>query len=393
KLPIERKDWRRLSPDEQQSRLEEYLSSDKERGFVFSKAPLMRLSLIQLGERAYRFVWTRHHLLMDGWSVPLLLKEVFAYYESYSRGEQLELAERRPYGDYIAWLQQQDLSKAESHWRETLDGFTTPTPLPLDRQFSGRSPEHGEYLDQRISLTQEVTARLQEFTRRHRLTVNTIVQGAWALLLSEYSCNDDVLFGAVVSGRQAEMIGIEEMIGLFINTLPVRVSVNPDITALEYLTILQRQQVAQREYEFSPLFQVQEWSKIPRGKALFLSVLVFENLPAETSSRKASKGAARFKIRRVQSAEQTNYPLNIIVAPGRELRFRISYDRLLFDEATIRRALNHLKAIIEGVITAPGQKLGMLAMSSEEERTEILVRWNDNQSAYPDNLCIHELYE
>jgi surfactin family lipopeptide synthetase C len=394
RLPLEEIDWRSLASIEQQEQLTAYLKSDRERGFVFSKAPLMRLTLIHLGERAYQFIWTRHHLLMDGWSVPLLQKEVFAFYEAYRKGEQIELKAPRPYGDYIGWLQQQDLSSAELYWREALKGFAKPTPLPFKVSRSSESTELEEFEDQRASLSQETTASLQALARRHQLTMNTLAQGAWALLLSRYSDEADVLFGAVVSGRPVDLMGVESMIGLFINTLPVRVRVDDGATVIDYLKRLQEQQVEQRDYEYSPLVEVQGWSELAAGQSLFESVMVFENLPVEQATASQSDAARPvLGVYRAQSIDQSTYPLSIIGAVGREFRVRVNYNKRRFDSEMIGRMLGHLKTILESMAANPEQRISTLELLTPEEKNRLLVEWNMTESAYPRASSIHDLFQ
>src|SRR5205085_5133042 len=196
-------------------------------GFDLNEAPLMRVSLVLLNPTTYQIVWSYHHLLLDGWSISLLLDEVFLCYEAYCRGEVPRLSERRPYRDYITWLQQKDLAGAEAFWRRTLRGFSAPTPLRIDHAAVDGPTSDEDYAEQRAEFTAETTEALQSFARQHRLTLNTLFQGAWALLLSCYSGEEEVVFGATVSGRPLDLRGSQAMIGLFINTLPVRVRVEP----------------------------------------------------------------------------------------------------------------------------------------------------------------------
>src|SRR6185369_12866363 len=179
------------------------LAADQQRGFQLTKAPLMRLTLVRLSQQRHQLIWNHHHLLLDGWCLPLLLKDVFALYEGLRQGVAVQLPPSRPYKDYIAWLQEQDLGQAESNWREKLKGFTAPTELGLERAgaASGVEEQGAEYAEQRVKLSEAATSGLQQLARREELTLNTIVQGAWGLLLSRYSGAEDVVFGAVVSGR------------------------------------------------------------------------------------------------------------------------------------------------------------------------------------------------
>ena len=268
-VPTSLLDWQDVSAEKQRQRLNDFMRADRERGFEFSRAPLMRLTLIRLGEDVYRFIWSHHHLLVDGWSVPILLGEVFAYYEALRRGEELNLEPSRSYRDYISWLHRQDLAKAETFWREYLKGLTAPTPLGLANAVSSTPTSDKKCGDELISLSTETTSALQSLARCHQLTLNTLVQGAWSILLSRLSGESDVLFGATVAGRPAEVPGSEKMIGIFINTLPVRVRVSSDHSIITWLKQLQEQQAELRQY-FSNLIspeEVKEMQTDRHGKA------------------------------------------------------------------------------------------------------------------------------
>jgi NRPS condensation-like uncharacterized protein len=257
-LPWVQEDWRGLSLPEQQARLEAFLQADRARGFALGQAPLMRCALLRVAEDTYQFVLDYHQLLLDGWSLPLVLKEVLACYAAFCRGQDPHLESPRPYRDYIAWLQRQDLAQAERFWRQALRGIMAPTPLPIAR--SEGALLEPRYEEQELKLPAAVTAQLQSLARAQRLTLNTLVQGAWALLLSRYSGEDEVLFGATVSGRPVELGRVEAMVGLFINTLPVRVQVPPKARLLPWLEQLQAQQVEREQYMYSPLVEIQGWS-------------------------------------------------------------------------------------------------------------------------------------
>jgi non-ribosomal peptide synthetase component F len=208
------------------------------------------------------------------------------------------------------------------------------------------------------------------------LTLNTIVQGAWALLLSRYSGRADVVFGVTVAGRPAELAGVESMIGLFINTLPVRVRVAEEEALLPWLRDLQARQVEMRQYEHSPLVQVQGWSEVPRGQPLFESILVFENYPMDASLR---PWAGRLGVESVRSQERTNYALTLAVIPGAEYLLRILYDTRLFDAVAIGRLLGHVRILLEGIAAGPGQLLADLPLLTGAESEQLLRQWNDTE--------------
>ena len=357
-LPLDRHDWRKLSPVEQQARLEAYLQTDRDRGFTLSEAPLARLVLIQMSEDTYYFVRSFHHLLLDRWSVSLVLKEVFALYEAFCQGRDLQLPKSHPYRDYITWLQQQDFVQAEKFWRQALKGFNTPITLGVGHASVSPPVQAEAYDAQRFRLSVTATSALQSWARQNHLTLNTLVQGAWAVLLSRISGKEDVVFGATFSGRPAVLAEVESMVGLFMNSLPVRVQVSPDVSLLPWLQRLQNQMAELAQYEYSPLADVLGWSEVSRGQLLFDSILVFENIPVDVAS--LGRGG-ELEIRHVRSSGgRTNYPLTVIIVPGPELSLRITYDCYRFEAPAINRLLRHFQTLLEGIGRYPSQPLSQL---------------------------------
>ena len=282
-LPLEHHDWREFPTEMQEALLEDFLSSERARGFDLAKAPVMRLGLIQTGDECFHFTWSNHHILIDGWSRATLFREVMVSYEAMRLGAKPSMRRAVPYRNYIAWLRQQDLSKAENYWRELLRGFSEPTPLAGTLPSGNSNGHQTRFVEQEIKIDEESSAALLSLARRHELTLNTVMQGAWGLLLSRYAGVRDVVFGATVSGRPPTLPNVEMLVGLFINTLPVRMSVSPNETLRSLLKKLQHQQLEMRDYEYSPLVQVQSWSEVPRGAPLFESIVVFENYPVDAS--------------------------------------------------------------------------------------------------------------
>jgi amino acid adenylation domain-containing protein len=387
KLPLEEQDWRRLSKSEQESRLQAYLQEDRQRGFDLAEPPLMRLALFQLAEADYKLVWTFHHALLDGRSILIILKEVFAVYEAFYQNQDLQLEKAHPYRDYIDWLEQQSLTKAEEFWRRQLRGFEAPIPLSLAKA-SGIEKKY--YRTQKVRLSMACTSALAALAQEHQLTLNTLVQGAWALLLNRYSGKDDVVFGATRACRHSAFKSMESMVGLFINTLPVRVQVNPDRPLLPWLKELRSQWITLRDYEHTPLVKIQQWSEVPRGMPLFESLLVFENY--ELSAALVRQGG-KWKHREFELLEQPNYPLTLAVYAESELLLKIDYDCRRFDDDAIARMLGHIETLLEGITAKPHQCLGELPLLTELERHQLLVQWNDTQVDYPKDVCIHQLFE
>jgi hypothetical protein len=364
-LPVEVHDLRGREAD-----LERFLADDRKRGFDLTKAPLMRLAVLRTGAEEHVLVWTHHHLLLDGWSVGLVVGQVLALYETAIRGESADLKRARPFRDYIAWLRRQDLAAAEHFWRGELAGFTAPTPLGSPTPLPGRTG----YGDRSVRLAPAASAALQALAREHQLTLSTVVQGAWALLLARGSGEDDVLFGTTVAGRPADLPGVESIVGLFINTLPARVQVEPDAPLVPWLQRLQERQTAARQYEHSPLFEVQTWSEVPAGTPLFHSLFVFENFPT-ADERQAAR--ASLQVREIRQVETSNYPLSLAVTPpaGKTatLALRVIWERSRFEDVEIVRLQEHLKTLLESFAAGPFWRLSDLAMLTPAERHQAIV--------------------
>ncbi len=384
-LPWQQYDWQRLSVTAQQDKLQAFLVADYKQGFNISQAPLMRLTLIQIAQDSYHFIWTNHHLILDGWSTALVLQQVFQAYEALCHGQVFPLPHCRPYTDYIAWLEQQNLDQAEAFWHQALKGFTAPTQLRI-----GNTNSVTGCGEQSIKLSPVTTAVLQSLVRQHKLTLNTFLQGVWAILLSRYSGEEDVVFGATSAGRPPALTGSESMVGLFINTLPMRVKVSGNELLIPWLQKLQAQQIEAQQYEYSPLVQVQGWSEVPRNLPLFESILVFENYPIDASLK---AWATEMQIHDIRSVESTNYPITLSVGVSTELSLVILYDRSRFDVASITQMLGHLQTLLEVIAANSNQCLSLLPLLTAAELHQQLVEWNQTQTEYPQNKCIHQLFE
>ncbi|HEX7771653.1 MAG TPA: condensation domain-containing protein, partial [Pyrinomonadaceae bacterium] len=362
-LPLEHLDWREL-PDHER-RLDSLLEEERRRGFELSIAPLMRLKLAQLGDESYTLIWTHHHLLLDGWSIATLLREIFSDYENLKRGVDEQPPRSREYRDYIAWLGQQDAARAESYWRTYLKDFRAPTPISSDHAPANPGRE-ANIQRLRVRLSQSRTSDLSAFARRQHLTLNTMVQGAWALLLSRYSCQKDVVYGATVAGRPANFAGIEQMVGLFINTLPVRARLPSETYVIDWLRKIQADQAGLREYEHSPLVELQALSDVPRGAPLFESLLVFENYPLDVNVLGSGES---LKASDVWWFDQTNYPLTLVATPGDELSLEIFYDQHRFTSDVVQRMLVHIQTILAAFIAEPSQRLAHVPIVTGDERS------------------------
>ncbi|WBH40475.1 Linear gramicidin synthase subunit D [Pseudomonas aeruginosa] len=352
-------------------------------GFELAEAPLLRLVLVRTGERRHHLIYTNHHILMDGWSNSQLLGEVLQRY----RGETPSRSDGR-YRDYIAWLQRQDAGRTEAFWKQRLQRLGEPTLLVPAFAHGVRGAEG--HADRYRQLDVTTSQRLAEFAREQKVTLNTLVQAAWLILLQRFTGQDTVAFGATVSGRPAELRGIEEQIGLFINTLPVVASPCPEQPIGDWLQAVQGENLALREFEHTPLYDIQRWAG-QVGEALFDNILVFENYPV--SAALAEETPADMRIDALSNQEQTHYPLTLLVSAGETLELHYSYSRQAFDEAAIECLAERLERLLLGMCENPGASLGELDSLAVAERYQLLEGWNATAAEYPLQRGVHRLFE
>ncbi|WP_295515603.1 non-ribosomal peptide synthetase, partial [uncultured Pseudomonas sp.] len=360
KLAVRELDWRDRPLDP--AALTDLQREERERPFDLATPPLMRLLLVRLGDQRWQLVWTLHHILLDGWSSAALLAEVLQA----TRGAALPASAR--YRDYLAWLASRDAARSSEFWQGQLADFDLPTRLAdsLGRSATADDPRGGE---QQLILDR---GPLEAAARRLRVTLNTLVQAAWTLLLQRYTGQRRVAFGATVAGRPAEVAGSERLLGLFINTLPVVQAPGPELTAAQWLPALQAHNLALREHEHTPLFEVQRLAG-HAGQALFDTLLVFENYPVDAALRGATPAAPA--IGAVTVSERTHYPLSIAVMAGERLELHLHYQRACFAPAQVQRLAAHLGQLLDGLVRQPETPLGDLPLL-DAEGLAIWQRWN-----------------
>jgi amino acid adenylation domain-containing protein len=393
-LRLDYQDWRAAGPDEQARRLDAYIRADQKQGYSLVEPPLMRLALIQVADQEHRFIWSHHHILLDGWSCSIVLKEAIQLYEACSRALELELEEAPLYRDFIGWLERQQESEAERYWRDMLRGVTTPTRLSIDRQPGRPSGEAWDYQTEQVWLSEATTDELRALGKKHQLTLNTMVQGAWAALVSRYSREQDVIFGVTVSGRGADVRGIERIVGLMINTVPLRVKVRGEAPLIEWLKQMQADQFEAREYEHTPLVKIKQWSQMGVGEQMFDSLVVFENQPLDRYVVEQTRGAGGLRVEGVSVEQRTNYGLTIIVEPGERMSIKLIYDKQRYGREQARRMAGHLRRLLEEMATGEGKRVSELEMLSEEELAQQVEEWNEASAGSEQAVeCIHEMFE
>ncbi|MFY0570585.1 non-ribosomal peptide synthetase [Archangium lansingense] len=391
KIPWEQQDWQGLTEGEQEAKWTALLGTDRQRGFTLSAAPLMRFTVLQLGPELYRCLWSYHHLLLDGWSLPLCLRELALHYDSLSQEREPELEPVRPFRDFIAWQSKRDRAESEQYWRQALQGFTAPTPFWVDRGAELPLQADATYTARSLQVPATTVERLTALARQHQLTPGTLVQGAWALLLSRYSGESDVAFGNVTSSRSPSLPGSEMMLGLVINTLVLRTAVPPEARLIPWLKQLQTDQVAARRHDQLSLVEVQGLGQVPRGQPLFQSVIAIHGGP---KPKLAPIAGGTVSLDGIGYADpRTGHPLTFVADLGETLELQLVHDTGRFDTATIDRMLGHLRVLLEGMVAHPERRLRELPLVTEEERRQLLVEWNDTTRPFPRDACLHEVFE
>jgi amino acid adenylation domain-containing protein/non-ribosomal peptide synthase protein (TIGR01720 family) len=381
-LPLAEHDWSERT--DIAAALDALALSEREQGFDLAAPPLMRLVLVRCAGGRHHLVWTRHHLLLDGWSTARLMGEILARYAGQAPSPQ-----RARYRDYIGWLQERDNAAAENYWRTLLADVEEPTRLAA----ALKPPAHGDgHLSHVQLLGAEETARLAEFARAERVTLNTLVQAGWALLLRRYigqAGRGSVCFGATTSGRPPELADMDQVLGLFINTLPVMAKPDPEQSIGDWLRALQAQNVASREHEHAPLYEIQRWSG-SNGQALFDSILVFENYPMDEALRRPVEG--NFRIALAESHDEASYPMTVLVNLGVELTISYAFQAHCFSAEQVGQMAAHLRNILAGLAVSAQRKLGEVDML-EAADSQQLARWSTGPKAWPDAQPVHRLFE
>ncbi len=343
--------------------------ADRARRFDVTEPPLLRFTLLQLGGSRHRLLFTSHHILLDGWSMPLLFGELF---DLYAAGADT-LTAVRPFKDYLAWLAGQDRDAAEDAWRQRLSGVEPCLLAPGNEQPPAVPAQHV------VSADTGLTGALEELARRLGVTVNTVVQGAWAVLLGWYTGRRDVVFGSTVSGRPAELPGVETMVGLFINTLPVRVDVDPSRPAGDLLRQLQEQHTALMPYQHIGLPRLQS---LAGAGELFDTLMVFENYPLDGAA--LQEAVPGLTVSAVGGEDAAHYPVSIAVIPGAELEFRVDFQPHVLDRQAVGTLTARLLRVLRAMTDAPDTPLAALGLLTDDERHTLLTGRNATALPVPE---------
>ncbi|NOQ28295.1 MAG: amino acid adenylation domain-containing protein [Bacteroidales bacterium] len=383
------KDIRELSTEEKQEYILNYKKTDRERGFRLDQDVLMRVSLIQIDNNEYELIWSNHHILMDGWCLSIINNDFFEIYNSLLNNRTLKLNSVTPYKEYVKWLDGVDKNTSLKYWKDYLSGYEEQASLPNLLKKGNKFIQQKESLQ----LSKEESAKFQKIASENNVTANTILQTVWAIVLGKYSNKEDIVFGSVVSGRPSEIYGVESMVGLFINNVPVRIQFSQD---LEFSTLIKRVQnsnIDSETHHYISLAEIQAQSILKQN--LIDHIIVFENFPIaeKMESLDNDNEELNIKISAVDTFEQTNYDLTINASLSEVLRVNFIYNANMFDSDMMESLKIHFENVIHHIVSDPKVKISAIDILTKEEKRRLLYEFNDTKKDYPKNKSIHQFIE
>ncbi len=391
RLDIAFQDLRSLAGEKQDDIIQALRVKDRSAPFDLSHDALMRLRVIHTGEDRFRVIWTFHHILMDGWCLPILQKELMALYRAEIHRTDPHLPAPGAFRTFVSWLEKQDRESSRQYWRTYLDGYDRPATFP--KQAIGLLAQAYDLKTVSMVLDAETTQALHQLAGRNRATLNVVIQALWAVLLAKTNDGEDVVFGMVVSGRPVEIAGVEQMVGLFINTVPLRVQAPRRRLFSEILTDLMLQMASGMKHHYFPLADIHALSALKQG--LFDHILAFENYPHDPSAGQARTPAppnGTLVLEDYENVEQTHYPLELAVIPGEQLRFTFRFNANVFSLDRITAIVAHLHEIIHAVLTLDAVAIGVISILSESEKKRLTEEFNQTDWPYPRDLSIVESF-
>ncbi|WP_344931046.1 condensation domain-containing protein, partial [Aquimarina addita] len=387
-LPFSELDYSSYSLSEQEDKISSFLESDSKKGFVFDEVPLMRVTLIKIGSASYTMILTHHHILLDGWSMSIIIEEFLQAYEVFSKGFAPSERQEDLYEDYIKYIASKDVYLEEKFWKKYLHELEAPSLLPFSEITSSRNKTDGDFAELSLVIDFEFTNRIRNYAQKNHLTVNTLTQGVWAILLSKYTGDENIVYGVTVSGRPVELENSDKKVGLYINTLPLYSRLTGDKFVSEWLLSLQSDHTACRDHQYTYLSKIQTLSGLQGD--LFDSIMVFENYPV---SKVLSEENDVLEANNITSKEQTNYLLTITISLGKELIIDFSYNSTLLANETIVMIQRHFKTVLDQLIDSQDRKISEIKILTPKEEHQLLKVFNDTQVEYPKDKTVIDLFE
>ncbi|MBD0254769.1 MAG: amino acid adenylation domain-containing protein [Cytophagales bacterium] len=374
--------------------VQEAKDRDRATPFDLNKDVLMRFTVLQLADQEYAFIWSHHHILMDGWCLSILTKEFFEIYNSLLQRRACRLAPAEPFRTYIKWLDQQDKAKQKQYWLTYLSGYTAREDIPR-RGTEAAGIQPGRPAELAFEIGEENKKNLVKLASRYCVTLGTVLHAAWGILLTKYGNRRDAVFGSVVSGRPGGITGIESMVGMFINTVPVRVRYDPGDRVEELLRQVHRNAVESEPYHYAPLFEIQGGNA--PGRALINHILVLENYPVADQVDRLQNDLAGeapgFRITGTEAREETTFDFSLVIGTSKNLPARMLYNASVYDPSCVAGIARHLKAVIAQMLENPQATVARLELLSPAEKRQVLVEFNDTRTDYPRDQTIHALFE
>ncbi|NEZ84183.1 amino acid adenylation domain-containing protein [Clostridium botulinum] len=392
KARIGYEDISKLSNESKENYIENFISKDKEKGFNLGKDLLIKISILKVEKDKYEVVWSFHHILMDGWCLNIIMNDFFNIYSQLQEEKSIELPKVTPYIEYIKWLEDRKKlnNEGEEYWRNYLSCYENVARIPISAE--RHKEEKYELKELKFAINKEKTKKLERIVKTERVTMNTIIQAVWGILLQRYNNIDDVVFGTVVSGRNANIEGIDRMVGLFINTIPVRIKTESGMSFVELIKEIQKLSLESSKYDYYPLAEIQSKTKLKNE--LINNIVVYENYYIDNSSINLNeKINKKFIMENMKSREETNYDLNLIIGPSEELNIKLSYNKKIYDDYIIEKISKQLALIIDTIISNKNILVDEIEIIEEEEKNKILYEFNDTKVDYPKDKTIQELFE
>lgn len=389
-IPVTIHDWSRHSAHQQRALFAALLQEDRRRGFELRRAPLFRVSVLRVAPGQSQMVISFHHAILDGWSLNRLFREFGEVYREFEAGRLPHMAPAPKYADFIAWHNGRNAAESERFWRRHLQGYRGRVPLPMDRRAAIDAAELGSVDHLLKSLSPRLSRELQQLARRCKVTLNVVLQVAWAILLSRLTKQEEATFGIVVSGRPETLDGVEEMIGLFINTVPLRIALDHAAPIQEVLKSTHALLTAQREHEHCALSTIHQWSDVPNGEPMFDTLFIFENLP----------GATKVGTGQAFAFERTNYPVTLLISPGSEIGLKVIYETPRIDRSDMQAMIEQYISVLEQIGRDPTartadihprlavEKLARLPGSEPAVTVRLEEIWAERVAKSADKLCV-----
>ncbi len=371
-------DWTEVPEQEHQKRLHDFLQADREASFSLDKLPLLRAVLIRTSPESSILVFTFHHCILDGWSMSLLLNELAARYSALGDNKILTWEPSPKYLDYVHWLQRQNRFKARQFWQDYLKNISiNPGLLSQVGILFPQNQSHSiKYCLKEVDLGNSLSHSIRSFLKTYKLTLSAFFQSIWGLLLHRYTQADDILFGTTISLRPAEINDVNKMLGLLINTLPVRLNYTKEMSVLEYLQTAQKNMFGILDHSYASLSDIQEWiANKPKSASheLFETLLVVENYPIGNLSGLGTS------FDEIEIYDPTHYALTLAVIPQEKISLKFAYDASRINHTMLTQLVEHFQNLIEEGLIKPHESVFNLNILSAEEQNQILIKWNQNR--------------